>query len=124
MMEGFDRRIQDRRRSFARVLISVEGRVGYVADISEGGIRGLFAEPFATVPGQDYRLEVSFEELGIDSFSLEVAVRWWRIEEGALLVGFELLDSCPRNDAVNYELLRKYYMEAPGNILDSPPGGC
>ena len=103
-----ERRVDRRCRSFARILISVEGRFGYIADVSEGGFKGLFPEPFGLEIGSLLPIGVSFEELGVDFFSLKAAVRWVHLAAGALEVGFELLPA--DEDALSsFERIRDYY---------------
>lgn len=103
-----ERRIERRSRSFARILISVEGRFGYIADVSEGGFKGLFPEPFALEIGSLLPISVSFEEMGLGSFGLKASVRWLRLVGGALEVGFEL--SHADDEALSsFERIRDYY---------------
>jgi hypothetical protein len=103
-----ERRVDRRNRSFARILISVEGRFGYIADVSEGGFKGLFPEPFGLEIGSILPICVSFEEMGLGFFSLKASVRWLRLAGGALEVGFELFHA---DDAAlsSFERIRDYY---------------
>ena len=105
-----DRRDSSRDRRFARILISVEGRVGYVADISDNGFKGLFPEPFAMEPGRTFTVGVSFAELGLSAFELEATARWVRLSGGAQEVGFEIRDmTAAIFDADKFAIIRDYY---------------
>ena len=105
-----ERRDSSRDRSFARILISVEGRVGYVADVSDNGFKGLFPEPFGIEPGKTFSVGVSFAELGLSAFELEATVRWVRLSEGAQEVGFELREmTTAAGGEGEFAILRDYY---------------
>ncbi|MBL8967511.1 MAG: PilZ domain-containing protein [Spirochaetaceae bacterium] len=103
-----ERRGDCRDRSFARVLLRFRGRIGYVADVSGGGFRGLFPEDFELEAGGPIELELGFEELGIDIFSLSALVKWIRRDEGALEAGFELASAEPRSLEL-FNRIRTYY---------------
>jgi len=105
-----ERRDSSRDRSFARILISVKGRVGYVADVSDNGFKGLFPEPFAMEPGKTFSVGVSFSELGLSAFNLEATVRWVRLSGGAQEVGFELREmEAAVYDEGKFAIIRDYY---------------
>ena len=105
-----ERRDSSRDRSFARILIRVEGRVGYVADVSDNGFKGLFPEPFAIEPGKTFSVGVSFAELGLSAFELEATARWVRLSGGAQEVGFEIRDVAEAIfDADKFAAIRDYY---------------
>jgi hypothetical protein len=105
-----ERRDSSRDRSFARILISVAGRVGYVADVSDNGFKGLFPEPFAIEPGKTFTVGVSFAELGLAAFELEATARWVRLSGGAQVVGFEIRDMAAAFcDAGKFAVIRDYY---------------
>lgn len=105
-----ERRDSSRDRSFARILISVAGRVGYVADVSDNGFKGLFPEPFVIEPGKTFVLGVSFSELGLSAFELEATVRWVRLSGGAQEVGFELRNmAMALCDESKFAIIRDYY---------------
>jgi len=105
-----DRRDSSRDRSFARILISVEGRVGYVADVSDSGFKGLFPEPFSIEPGRTFSVGVSFAELGLSVFVIEATARWVRLSGGAQEVGFELREmAAAACDEAKFAIIRDYY---------------
>jgi hypothetical protein len=105
-----ERRDSSRDRSFARILIRLEGRVGYVADVSDNGFKGLFPEPFAIEPGKTFSVGVSFAELGLSAFELEATVRWVRLSAGAQEVGFELGEMAEAaRDESKFAIIRDYY---------------
>lgn len=105
-----DRRGGNRDHSFARILITVEGRVGYIADVSDNGFKGLFPEPFRAETGSCFNVCVSFEELGLSSFVIRAVLRWSKLSHGALEVGFELGDgSVDETDKWQFSKIRDYY---------------
>jgi hypothetical protein len=105
-----ERRIDTRNRSFARILLVVAGRVGYVADVSEHGFKGLFPDPFEAVLGGVFSVTVSFEELGLPVFEIQAVVRWTKLSSGSLEVGFNLVEgSSTVEDIDKFEQIRKYY---------------
>lgn len=110
-----ERRSQRRHRSFARVLIVVEGRAGYVADMSVSGFRGLFLDGPTFVPGSTLRLKMAFEELGIVPFDLEVLVRWSAYDLGAVEAGFELADELDAAAQRDFDAIGDYY--ANGTVV-------
>ncbi len=110
-----ERRETGRDRSFARILIRVEGRVGYIADVSDFGFKGLFPEPFLEPLGSRLVVGVSFEELGLAAFELSTVLRWSRLAQGAGEVGFELVQgSSSEDDLVKFRKIRDYY--SGGNL--------
>jgi hypothetical protein len=109
---GAERRACRRSRSFAQVLIVLEGRMGYVADMSERGFRGLFLDGQALIPGSIRELEMAFSEIEIAPFPLEVLVRWSRIEEGSVEAGLELTDRVSEAGLVDFEAIGVYYSES------------
>jgi hypothetical protein len=105
-----ERRDSLRDHSFARILINVEGRVGYVADVSDRGFKGLFPEPFPLELGRNFTIGVSFEELGLAAFEIEATARWTRLASGSQEVGFELQAwELPQADAEKFNKIREYY---------------
>lgn len=105
-----ERRDSSRDRSFARIFVSVEGRVGYVADVSDSGFKGLFVEPFEPELGRDLLVGVSFAELGLSAFVIEATARWSRISQGAMEVGFEIRSTSPSSEeAGKFAIIRDYY---------------
>lgn len=108
-----DRRDSSRDRSFARILVSVKGRVGYVADVSDNGFKGLFPEPFDIELGRTIAVGISFAELGLSAFELVATARWSRLSGGAQEVGFELRDAgSPLSDEGKFAIIRDYYSNA------------
>ncbi len=108
---GPERRAASRDRSFARVLVSVEGVVGFIADVSERGFRGIFPERFELASGRLLSVEISFEEIGIDIFTLDACVRWVLPVEGGVEAGFELA-SLPVTERSAFNRIREYYAVA------------
>jgi hypothetical protein len=105
-----DRRGGNRDHSFARILINIEGKVGYIADVSDQGFKGLFPDPFRPKQGNSYDVCVSFEELGLSTFVIHAVLRWSRLSCGALEVGFELGDGAVREeDSQQFSKIREYY---------------
>lgn len=105
-----DRRDRQRDHSFARILVIIEGRLGYIADVSDNGFKGLFPEPFEAEIGKSCNVYVSFEELGLSTFEIRATIRWSRISSGALEVGFELGESeKSEKDAWKFLKIRDYY---------------
>lgn len=105
-----ERREGGRDRSFARILVSVEGRAGYVADVSGGGFRAIFAGGFSPPLGLPLRVEISFEELGLGIFPLTALARWCKPVEGGAEAGFELAPGAREGpEAGLFERLRSYY---------------
>lgn len=113
-LSGADRRVLPRERSFARILITLNGKAGYIADISPGGYRGLFPEPLLLEPGRVYEVEASFEELGLAAFSLPSVLRWTRGSEGAFEAGFELGAEVGRAGMEAFGRIRAYYASHSG----------
>lgn len=108
-----NRRFANRERSFARILVSVEGRLGYIADVSEGGFKALFTEAFSLDLGRPFTVTISFEEIGLSFFELKALSRWCRISGGCLEVGFELTgDQADSGAIAGFEKIRGYYAEA------------
>jgi hypothetical protein len=113
---GAERRSVKRSRSFARVLLVLEGRMGYVADMGGHGFRGLFLDGQALVPGSVRELEMAFSEIEIAPFPIEVLVRWSRIEDGAVEAGFELTDRVSEAGLVDFDAIGVYYSESDRDI--------
>jgi hypothetical protein len=107
-----DRRGFGRDHSFARIMINVEGRVGYVADVSDKGFKGLFPEPFNLDLGRAFVVGVSFEELGLKAFDIRAVARWMRLESGSQEVGFELLGlEMDEEERKKFNKIRIYYAD-------------
>lgn len=105
-----ERRQDARDRSFARILVRVEGRAGYVADVSENGFRAIFAGDFSPALDSPLRVEISFEELGLGIFPLPALARWSKAVEGGAEAGFELAPEAREGpEAGLFERLRSYY---------------
>ena len=104
-----ERREHTRNLSFARVLIVIDGRVGYVADMSSGGFRGLFLDGSTFIPGTRLRLKMAFSEKGIDPFDLEVLVRWSDFDVGAVEAGFELCAEPTASAQRDFDAIGAYY---------------
>jgi len=112
-----ERRSFDRNRSFARVLVSHEGRLGYVADMGDRGFRVLFLAGATLVPGGRVTLLMAFSEMGVEAFELEVLVRWSAWDLGALGAGFELCSDLGEAALRSFEAIRGYYA-----VHDGPEG--
>ena len=110
---GKERRVHVRRRSFARVLIEIEGRLGYVADMGPSGFRGLFLDGSTLLPGSRLRIMMAFDELGIAPFELEVLVRWSAYDVGAVEAGFELPFDLSAGARKGFDIIGRYYAEEP-----------
>jgi hypothetical protein len=110
---GRERRGFERNRSFARVLVSHEGRMGYVADMGERGFRVVFLSGATLVPGGRVRLLLAFSELGIEPFELDVVVRWCAWDLGALGAGFELCSEPEADAGRSFEAIGRYYAGHP-----------
>ena len=108
-----ERRDSSRDRSFARILVSVEGRVGYVADVSDSGFKGLFPGPFDIELGRSFAVGISFAELGLSAFEIEATARWSRLSGGAQEIGFELRGvGSSLSDEGKFAVIREYYSSA------------
>jgi hypothetical protein len=108
---GRERREHNRSLSFARVLILIDGRVGYVADMSPGGFRGLFLDGSTFIPGSRLKLKMAFSEKDIDPFDLEVLVRWSDFDVGAVEAGFELCAEPSGEAQRDFDAIEAYYTE-------------
>ncbi len=107
-----NRRFASRERSFARILVSVEGKLGYIADVSEGGFKALFTEAFSLDLGRTFTVSVSFDEIGLPLFEVSALSRWCRISGGCLEVGFELARGSAGPEALaSFGKIRAYYAE-------------
>lgn len=105
-----NRRIGNRDRSFARILVRLDGRLGYIADVSDGGFKALFTEAFSIDLGKTFKVSVSFEEIGLSVFEVNVLSRWCRIEGACLEVGFEVVRQGAGTEALaDFEKIRAYY---------------
>jgi hypothetical protein len=108
-----ERRNYERDHSFARILIEIEGKVGYVADVSDFGFKGLFPEPFGGRVGREYLVGIAFDELGLAAFNIRAILRWDRVTQGAGEVGFELVEKeTGLGELENFKTIREYYAKA------------
>lgn len=122
-----ERRSAKRDRSFAHVLLRCQGRLGYVADLSEGGFRGLFPEVFELPERSEAEVEMTFAELNLGPFRLQTLIRWSRVIEGSLEAGFQVLGALDSRALDFFERIRVYYAgfpapSTPSDILGTGKG--
>jgi PilZ domain len=98
-----------RERSFARVMIEGSPAYGYVADISEGGLK-------VRIPGKippqilaHEVLSILFEDIGIERFELSATLKWKEEEAMSSLYGFEIVTFAKEAGQASFEMLRAYY---------------
>ncbi len=98
-----------RERSFARVMIEGSPAYGYVADISEGGLKVRIPGKIPPQVLEREILSILFEDIGIERFELNAALKWKQEETMSSLYGFEIITFAEEAGQASFEILRSYY---------------
>ena len=106
-----------REHSFARVMIEGSPAYGYVADISEGGLKVRIPGKIPPQVLEQEILSILFEDIGIGRFELTATLKWKQEESMSSLYGFEIVTFAEESGQASFNVLRSYYdgmNERPG----------
>jgi hypothetical protein len=98
-----------RERSFARVMFEGSPAYGYVADISEGGLKVRIPGKIPPQVLEHEILSILFEDIGIERFELSATLKWKQEETMSSLYGFEIVTFAEESGQASFETLRAYY---------------
>ncbi|HAP43251.1 MAG: hypothetical protein A2087_08120 [Spirochaetes bacterium GWD1_61_31] len=115
MSIGNDQRGSTRLASFARVLFTGSGLLGYLADASRNGFRVRSAGAYdGAVPGTEL-VTINFAEIGVLLPALRVTVCWSRREDNSSLFGCMIDGFDSDRVAADWQKILATYTQGDGN---------
>lgn len=109
-MTEYDKRISDREKCYAKLILSDDHLPGYIRDVSILGFRIEIPADIDIQPGKTLDARVHpLEEMGGSPFGVTLEVRWVKKDPPFTAVGMKLLDLSSDQARLEYNRLIEYY---------------